>query len=514
MKKLSVLSAIIIAGISLSGCGKTYLDVNTPNPNSATSATPELVITNALTVTASGQVANVNLVPTLYLSGWMGYWAPSGSYAPSNTDVASYYSTTQTPNVLWIQSYRNLEDYYFVETAAKAQNKPYYVAMAKAMKSLVFAQLVDVFNNVPYSQAFQGTLTINPKYDDAQTIYEDLSNQLDTAATLMTSPAAIPSANSDVMFYGSPSNPDANLQWIQFANTLRLRLLIRQSQMSGRDAYINGEIAKITANGGGFLDQDATVNPGTEAISPGYANNADQQNPLWGYFRTLTSLPTSGGQADYYRASAYAINTLNAYVDPRMPLIYSKNGSGAYVGNVLGSQSNIPGEGTSSIGPGLLVSASQNAVIISAAESHFLQAEAIVRGYLPGGAAAAKTQYEAGVQASFDYLGAGDATAYLAQSNPNTNWALATTTSAQYALIIRQKWIAMDGVTPIEAYDDYRRLHLPADIPISISPYKSPSDAQVPTRYLYPVSEYTTNTTNVNAQGTIDYYTSKVFWNQ
>ena len=60
MKKLSVLSAIIIAGISLSGCGKSYLDINTPNPNQATSATPELVITNALTVTASGQVANVN----------------------------------------------------------------------------------------------------------------------------------------------------------------------------------------------------------------------------------------------------------------------------------------------------------------------------------------------------------------------------------------------------------------------------------------------------------------------
>ena len=72
MKKLSVLSAIIIAGISLSGCGKSYLDINTPNPNAATSATPELVITNAMTVTASGQVANVALTPTLYLSGWMG----------------------------------------------------------------------------------------------------------------------------------------------------------------------------------------------------------------------------------------------------------------------------------------------------------------------------------------------------------------------------------------------------------------------------------------------------------
>jgi len=498
MKKLSILSAIVIAGISLSGCGKSYLDINSPNPNAATSATPELVITNAMTVTASGQVANVALAPTLFLSGWMGYWAPSGSYAPSNTDVASYFSTTQTPNVLWIQSYRNLEDYYYVETSAKTQQKPFYVAAAKAMKSVVFSQLVDVFNNVPYTDAFQGTLVINPKYTDAQVIYEDLSNQLDTAATLMASPASVAAENSDVMFDGD------NASWIAFANTLRLRLLIRQSQMPGRDAYIKGEIAKIVANGGGFLEVDATINPG-------YANNDQQQNPLWGYFRTLTGLPTSGGQADYYRASAYAINTLKAYNDPRLPLIYSTNASGAYVGNVLGSQSNIPGEGTSSIGPGLLVSASESAVIISAAESHFLQAEAIVRGYLTGDA---KEQYEAGVQASFDYLGAGDATAYLAQSNANTNWTLATTPATQIALIIRQKWIAMDGVTPIEAYNDYRRLHLPSDIPISISPYKSPATAQVPVRYLYPVSEYTTNTANVNAQGTIDYYTSRVFWNQ
>ena len=72
MKKLSVFSLIIIAGISLSGCGKRYLDINTPNPNAATGATPELVITNAMTVTASGQVANVALTPTIYLvDGWV-----------------------------------------------------------------------------------------------------------------------------------------------------------------------------------------------------------------------------------------------------------------------------------------------------------------------------------------------------------------------------------------------------------------------------------------------------------
>jgi len=501
MKKLSVFISIIIAGISLSGCGKSYLDINTPNPNAATGATPELVITNAMTVTASGQVANPGIAPLQFISGWMGYWAPSGSYAQNSVDVASYFQTTGFADAYWIGAYRNLEDYYYVETSAKTQVKPFYEAAAKAMKSLVFAQLVDVFNNIPYSQAFQGTLVINPKYDDAQTIYHDLSNQLDTAANLMASPAAVITngATTDVMFQGN------NSLWIQFANTLRLRLLIRQTQTSGGDAYIAGEVAKIVANGGGFLTQDAYINPG-------YANSSGQQSPLWGYFRTLTNLPTSGGQADYWKASSYAINTLKAYNDPRLGLIYDTTSSGSYVGSVLGSPNNPPGNATSSLGPGLLQSAAQNAIIISAAESYFLQAEAIVRGYLPGGTTAAQAAYEAGVQASFNYLGAGSATAYLSSGNPMTTWSAAVGTQAEIALIIRQKWIADDGVTPWESYDDYRRLGLPADIPISVSPYISAGHTTIPTRFLYPVSEYTTNTVNVNAEGNIDWTTSKVFW--
>lgn len=506
MKKLSALSLIIIAGIGLSSCGKTYLDVNTPNPNQATGATPELVITNAMTVTASGQVTNVALGPLQFISGWMGYWAPSGSYAPNTNDVASYFQTTAFGDAYWIGGYRNLEDYYYVQTSAKTQLKPFYVAAAKAMSSVVWSQLVDVFNNIPYTNAFQGTNVINPTYQDGQTIYEDLSNQLDTAATLFASPAAVAAAGTDVMFGASPANTGANALWIQFCNTLRLRLLIRQSQMNGRGAYITGEIAKITANGGGFLSTDAKVNPG-------YANNQDQQQPLWGYYRTLTGLPTSGGQADYWRASNYAISTLKAYNDPRLPFIFSPIAGGTYIGNVLGSQNNIPGEGTSSVGPGLLVGANDSATIISAAESWFLQAEAIVRGYLPGDP---KVAYENGVRASFAYLGAADAdaTTYLNSGNPNTTWAAASGTAAQIALIIRQKWIADDGVTPWESYDDYRRLGLPGDIPISISPYVTAGHTNVPVRFLYPVSEYTTNAANVNGQGNIDWSTSKVFWNQ
>ena len=309
------------------------------------------------------------------------------------------------------------------------------------------------------------------------------------------------------MFYGD------NTAWIAFANTLKLRLLMRQTQMSGRDAYISGEIAKIVANGGGFLDVDAAVNPGRQSGStPGYANNDGQQNPLWGFFVTLTNTATSGGGADLYRANAYAISVLQSYNDPRLGLIYDVNNANAFVGSVLGGQFNPPGGGTSpAVGAGLLKSVSQPSMILSAAESHFLQAEAIVRGYLTGDA---KAEYEAGVQASFDFLGAGSAATYLSSGNPGTDWskALPGGVQAEIALIIGQKWIAMDGVTPNEAYADYRRLHLP-NIPLSISPYLA-QGAVIPTRYLYPVSEYTTNGANVSQEGTIDYYTSKVFWNQ
>ena len=157
-------------------------------------------------------------------------------------------------------------------------------------------------------------------------------------------------------------------------------------------------------------------------------------------------------------------------------------------------------------------SASQSTIILSAAESNFLQAEAIVYGFLTGDPKAA---YEAGVQASFTYLGAGDATAYLSSGDPNTDWSTAAgNPTAEIALIIRQKWVAENGIAPLEAYNDYRRLHLPADIPLSTSPYVTPAGSGVPVRTLYPVSEYTTNAANVNAQGTINYFTSKVFWNQ
>ncbi len=77
-------------------------------------------------------------------------------------------------------------------------------------------------------------------------------------------------------------------------------------------------------------------------------------------------------------------------------------------------------------------------------------------------------------------------------------------------MIIKQKWAALNGFNDIEAWCDYRRLGLPADIPVSNNP--AATTRRIPVRMPYPQSEYNYNPENVGAEGNISQFTSKVFW--
>ena len=75
---------------------------------------------------------------------------------------------------------------------------------------------------------------LKPKYDDQQAIYEDLVLQLDAAMDLInTTPVDAEEVGAyDIVYHG-----DMGL-WMKFANTLKLRLLVNQSDMAGRASYI------------------------------------------------------------------------------------------------------------------------------------------------------------------------------------------------------------------------------------------------------------------------------------
>jgi hypothetical protein len=497
MKKLLIITGIVylFAG---TGCKKGFLDINT-NPNNSTEVGPELILPSALNATAARQI-----IAYTSMSGWMQQWSISGSYAVSNTvALYNYNQTTDYGEGLWDGIYNNLEDYYQVETKAIAQNKPFYIGAAKIMMSHEFQQLVDIFGNVPYLDALQGTNIIQPTYEDAQTIYEDLINQIDSGINYIkvSQGAGVPAA-SDIMFDGDVTS------WVQFANSLKLRILLRQTEISGRAAYIQSHINDIKSEGSGFLETDADVNPG-------YLNSAGKQNPFYGFNYNTSGTYTN----DFWRANQYALDFYAANNDPRGHLVYgpTTGNDTVYQGNVLGQQSGaLVGSASSIFGPGVLKSVDQPAVIMLAAESYFLQAEAVLRGWLSGDA---EDLYHAGITASFEYYGVEDAdnaaVAYYSQvSKTNVYWDDSKPFTYKLSLIIAQKWAAENTVTPFEEWCDYRRLptlSFNKAIPLTQSIYAEDPKI-IPYRILYPTSEYGSNGPNVPDQGEKAYRTDKLFW--
>lgn len=500
MQKLKNKTALIgIAALLLLGaCKKSYLDINT-NVNKPTDVTPGLVLTNALNSTAKNTTGSINFYQ--FASTWIGYWNYSGAVS-AFAEERSYQFTTNygVLTSIWANLYHNLEDYDYVEKKGTAINNQFYIAVAKTMKVYDFQNLVDIYGNIPYSQALKSTAVIRPGYDKAQDIYEDLAKKLDTAANMFKANAGkVSSADGafDIMYKG-----DAG-KWGKFANTLKLRLLIRQSEIPGRETYIRAEIAKITANGLGYIGIGETG-----SVNPGYNNSAGKQNPFWatfGYSPLGKTAPTDNHR--YYIASEYALNFYQNNNDPRLGKLYTtiNDGKGTtYSGSPFGPTANSGDnpEFKSAIGTGLLKGADMGQPLLTDVESFFIQAEAAQRTYINGNT---RNLYESAVQQSFAYLGADNVAAYL--KSDVANW---DTSADKLKLIMTQKWAGMNGLNDMETWADYRRLNIPADIPISNNP--AASVRKVPVRLLYPQSEYNYNPDNVLSQGTISQFTSRIFW--
>ena len=122
----------------------------------------------------------------------------------------------------------------------------------------------------------------------------------------------------------------------------------------------------------------------------------------------------------------------------------------------------------------------------------------------------AQTSYRAAVSESFAWLGVTNAstvaTTYL-NNQSIASWSGATN---KIQLIVFQKYLALAGVNNFEAWVDYRRLGVPADVPISLNTGRN--GRLIPLRLIYPQNEYSYNAVNVNAEGIIDPQTSRIFW--
>jgi hypothetical protein len=475
MKKYISLIAVFLT-VGIAGCKKDYLSLEN-NPNQPSITTPDLAL-------AAGEVGAAYVVQVAYphYGVWSGYWTTSGNYVP-NATINEYQITTGSfglpdGNSLWTDLYLNLSNFNTLQNlAAASPTTANYQAIAMIMKAYNFAQLVDNYNDVPYSQAFN-TKNITPAYDKGADIYHDLGKQLDAAIALINKDAAVAigPSTSDVVFGGDMTG------WKKFANSLKLRLAIRVFNKLGVSDPLVTDLASTAAEG--YLDgtTQAHVNPGYTGSNSGAG--VSQENPFYGeYGADVTNNPTFGNL--YYRANDYAVKFYTSTNDPRLGAYYAKTSAGGiYHGNIFGDISgNLQNPATSGIGPGLLTGPTQDAVLFSGAESLFLQAEALLNGINIGttGPASPQLAYQAGITASFESLGLTDAQASAYYTQPINNVAYAS--SVPETAIITQKWAALNGLFNLEAYNDYRRTGIPALLS-SVDP--AAISTNLPTRILYP----------------------------
>ncbi len=510
--KQYLLFIVVSVGITISGC-KKFLDVN-KDPNRVTdeTVTPELIFpagaeaagATMVGARASGAGAKTNMQ---WAQSWMGYQAANGDFARDNTET-SYNIDFTFNDVMFQRRYDALFDLHQTEVKARVSGNNALAGAAIILNVKMFQELVDLFGNLPYSQAFNNDKTTRPAYDKQQDIYNDLQKRLDTAITFMGGTPSKKFAPADIVNHGSTA------KWIKFANTLKLRLLIRQSEISGFNPAT--EIAKIFGAGSpGVLGKGESV-----GVNPGYSNDLNKQSP---FFANYGYTSTGNIATSSTNANAYIIGILSNNHDPRLQRFFQPIGNGSFVGAAYGDEpGNIPaGANLSYFGPGLIgpkgtdgkftAGAAQDQWLMPSFGSLFLKAEAIARGWTAGDA---KTAYQDAVTESFVWLGVPDAvnaaTTYMSTS-VIANWANAGATPlAKAKFIAMQKYIANCCIDAQESYSDQRRLNfLPAGY-ISANPSRVSNT--LPVRLQYPQSEYTSNSENVLKEGTINPLTSKLFW--
>ncbi len=263
MKK--ILIGIIGASIAFSSCKKT-LDEQFPNPE-IYSNTGNLF---------SGLFTKTLYSWKLYVQDYGEWWwdmAGTGALGVSGytqisqryiTDRYAWFSTYDdltgatgfgSENQLWqnrlgafygsVNAWAIIKDNISQVSGAELDDNQIYYALTTVMKDYAALQAVDFYNNIPYSEAFQGKQKeFFPKYDDPKEIYksvlEDLqkiSGDLPVMYGKMSTSAKAVFNTQDIAFRG-----DVN-KWVQYVNAIRLKYAVRISGVE--DALAKSHIQDV-----------------------------------------------------------------------------------------------------------------------------------------------------------------------------------------------------------------------------------------------------------------------------
>jgi len=439
MKKYNIFFLTSLLLLMVVACGKTYLDTNT-DPNNPSTTTPELAL-------PAGTVGSGIVIGGYYnlLGGmWSQYWTQSAS-ANQYKYIDSYQLLSADFVGQWQDLYANsLKNLKYVREQAAIKKNWSYVFMSTVIESYTYQVLVDLYDQIPFNEALLGESDHNtqPHYDNAKTVYDSIAVRLEKlfSLDLTTIPLIDTQKKQDLVFGGDME------KWKAFANTLLLKIYLRQ--MYVRPDVASAGINALYARNAKFLTTDAKLDIFIDA--------ANKDNPLYESDRRALNTATN------LRASATLFKYLVANGDPRKPKIYG-NGPGSTAAPYPLPQGGVSVPDNADLNIGIPIArtsivnlnATDPVYFISKAESYFLQAEAVAKGW---GTGDDNALYNAGVQASFAKYGL-DGTALLAGVYA---YPTAGTFEQKQGAIIMQKWVSMAASEGIEAFFETNRTHYPA----------------------------------------------------
>ena len=490
---LKIISVFLIAGFVLSSCEKNWLDVN-QDPNNPTEAPAELIFPAGVSEVAGIVGGRYCLAGGIFSQHWT-----QANASNQYKGFASFNITNSDFDGEFQQLYSGaLNDLNEVKRQAKNSEDWSYYLMATVMEAYTYQILVDIYDQVPFAEALQGAANPNPVYDDGEMVYDSLIARIDAAlAKPLDASSVTDPGDKDFVFGGDMD------KWVQFANTLKLKIYLRQR--FARPTVAENGIQELYDAGAEFLTGSANADI--------FEGGDSKSNPFYEMDQRQLNTPNN------LRASKTLFDYLQNNGDPRYQYLYQEAENGGYQPMRQGDH-NAPQEGEGSLDPAdvsvIRLSETDPVYFLSAAESYFMQAEVA----LVYGMGDAKALYDNGVKAAFSMLGL-DGSSFV-EAGGVYEFPASGNAEEKFEAVMMQKWAGFARFQGIEGWMEWKRTGIPevntngySDASYELGQFVSPvtnsiGENQFPLRMIFPQSEYNNNP-NTPDQVPV---TQPVWWDQ
>jgi hypothetical protein len=479
---------IFLAGFLFVSC-EDWLDVN-EDPDAPTTVDYEYLLPAGISSVAYVVGGRYQVLGALWSQHWTQSPGASQYSGIDSYDINSSSFDTYQFGELYSGALQNLE---YVRNGSLAEGEANYYLIATVMQGYIYQLLVDLYNQIPFSEALLGDIGIvEPKYEMGEDIYDSLIARLDEALSLDFSQDDLKDpAENDLLFNGAIDS------WIAFANTLKLRLYLRQSEYNstkaqlGIEAMYNAEVS--------FLDSDVL-------LDNVFSNEYGKRNPLYD-----TEYYILGGNPNLILSNTLYSFLIDNDDTDRLGALFNIPDDGGEHKALIQGDYYAPDEAsgiTSSSYSKPVMNATDPVYLLSRMESNLLQAEAIVR-YNVADYSTAKELYDKAILLSYERILSDDSDDiyYHAQQFINGVYAFPSEGSSVESFrksIATQKWLCLSGIQNLEVFFEINRTGYPvkSTVPGDDSNYEpgeltvsvnNVTSGKFPKRLVFPESEYASN---------------------